>query len=422
MVASVGTRTLFPARVNLTLVAVLLLLAVTLPGGATAAPPSGAAGAMNGTTGTSGTSPAGSTTGGVINGVTNGSGVTTVGIDVTFLGLTITPTGTAATITFATSQPMRAGASYALAGGNGASAATPAGVVNATIIGQAVGRAAPPVRTTATDGFTGYAATVSTRHTIKLTGLQSNTLYTTNVWVTDGAGRQAQSRDLIFRTPKQRVRITYPSATVQESGQLIGDPDVVWSLDVGWAGGCTKAVCGAVLECYSYAALVISTGTPDPCQGIDTGTYDHGMDIPFQNTQGRAVGYLFREEDFDGTLPMSFTIAAQSIATSWLDSEGANLVVAIEGGGLQALLFATIQGGDLPPTFAPFFGNDAYVWAVPQGGESVTQMVSIRATDEGDFRSTVAVKLEVFYDEIGYASSTTVTDRIGSKTVVSLFT
>lgn len=394
MVASVGTRTLFPTRVNLTLVAVLLLLAVTLPGGATAAPPSGAAGAMNGTTGmtsTTSTSPAGGMTGGVTNGVTNGSGVTTVGIDVTFLGLTITPTGTAATITFATSQPMRAGASYALAGGNGAStAATPAGVVNATIIGQAVGGGAPPVRTTATDGFTGYAATVSTRHTINLTGLKSNTLYTTNVWVTDGAGQQAQSTSITFHTPKRRIRITFPQANVLASGQSIGSPDVMWFMHVDWLGG-------EVAGCYPYPPIIPS-GWGGTCSTIDVGPYNSSA-IPFTNTHNQPVGFLFREEDFGNALPTAFTIVGAASTFSWQDILNDPL------GNRTGISYSF------------------YVWTVPQGAESSVLLESVTAENwDTDFVSSVVLKLEVFYDELSYASSTTVIDENGGKKVVTFFT
>lgn len=366
MFAAVGTRTHFLARAKLTLVAVLVLLSLNvLEGSVIAAPPN------------------------VASTIGAGPAVTFEGVDGTvFRGLTITPDGTSATITFTTNQAVRAGASYAIAGVTGPVAS----VVNTPVVAQPAAGAAPPTaRVSIATGaaFTGFVTPLSTSHTIRLTGLKSNTVYTANIWIDDGAGQQKQSADVTFHTPKRRIRITFPKATITDYAQLIGNPDALWILNVRWAGG-------ELGTCYPYSGTL--------CQPGDTGDADNFNQYFFTNARNQAVGYLFREEDFGNALPTSFTVGGDAQASSWSDS---------------------VNPFGFEPTCADPLGcpDDPYVWQVPQGGASATQTVNVRAEDESfGFKSNVQVKLEVFYDDLDYAGSKTVTDPIGGKTVVSLFT
>ncbi len=363
MFAAVGTRTHFPARVRITLTAVLVLFALVIQKApaAAAAPPSVA------------------------------SSVGIVGTnDTAFQGLTITPDGASATITFTTSQAVRAGASYAIAGVTGPVAS----VVNTPIAPQPAADAAPTTaRASIASGaaFTESITLPSTSHTIRLTGLRSNTVYTATIWIADGAGQQTQSTAVTFHTPKQRIRITFPKATITDYAQLIGNPDALWILNVRWAGG-------ELGTCYPYSGTL--------CQPGDTGNADNFNQYFFTNAQNQIVGYLFREEDFGNALPTSFTIGADAQASSWSDF-------------LPSIPFS------FEPRCADPLGciDDPYVWQVPQGGASATQTVNVRAEDHNfGFKSNIQVKLEVFYDDLSYAGSKTVTDPVGGKTVVSLFT
>lgn len=360
MFAAVGTRTHFLARVRITLAAALVLLALVIQEApAVAAPPSVA------------------------------SSVGIVGNnDTAFHDLTITPDGASATITFTTSQAVRAGASYAIAGVTGPLAS----VVNTPIAPQPAVDAAPTTaRASIANGaaFTEPITLPSTSHTIRLTGLKSNTVYTATIWIADGAGQQTQSTTVTFHTPKQRIRITFPKATITDYAQLIGNPDALWILNVRWAGG-------ELGTCYPYSGTL--------CQPGDTGNADNFNQYFFTNAQNQIVGYLFREEDFGNALPTSFTVGGDVQASSWLDS---------------------LNPFSFEPRCADPLGcpDDPYVWQVPQGGASATQTVNVRAEDHNfGFKSTVQVKMEVFYDDLDYAGSKTVTDPVGGKTVVSLFT
>ena len=364
MFAADGNRTHFRARIRLPFVAALMLLMLTtLARPANAAPPS------------------------VVNNVGAGPPVTLgCAVDIPICGLTITPDGTSATIAFTTNQAVRAGASYAIAGNT----APVAQVVNVSVSARPVTGAAPTTRAGVVNGaaFTGFVTQLSTSHTIRLTGLKSNTVYTANVWIDNGAGQQRQSADVTFHTPKRRIRITFPKATITDYAQLIGSPNALWILNVKWAGG-------ELGTCYPYSGTV--------CQDGDTGDADNFNQYFFTNAQNQAVGYLFREEDFGNALPTSFTV----------------------GGDVQASSFYSFPAFGFEPRCADPLGcpDDPYVWQVPQGGESATQTVNVRAEDHDfGFKSNVQVKLEVFYDDLDYAGSKTVTDPVGGKTVVSLFT
>jgi hypothetical protein len=364
MFAGVGTRTHVRRGVRLPFVAALMLLMLTaLARPANAAPP------------------------GVASTIGTGPPVFLESSDGTvFRGLTITPAGTSATITFTTNQAVRAGASYAIAGNT----APVAPIVNASVAAQPITGAAPTTRTSLVNGaaFTGFVTLPSTSHTIKLTGLKSNTAYTANVWIDNGAGQQRQSADLTFHTPKQRIRITFPKATITDYAQLIGSPDALWILNVKWTGG-------ELGTCYPYSGTL--------CQPGDTGNADNFNQYVFTNAQNQAVGYLFREEDFGNALPTAFTVGGDAQASSWHSLPNGNFEAACPD-----------------PLGCP---DDPYVWQVPQGGESATQTVNVRAEDHDfGFKSIVQVKFEVFYDDLSYAGSKTVADAVGGRTVVSLFT
>lgn len=362
MFAAVGTRTHFLARVRITLAAALVLLALVIQEApAVAASPNVA------------------------------SSVGIVGNnDTAFHGLTITPDGASATITFTTSQAVRAGASYAIAGVTGPLAS----VVNTPISPQPAVDAAPTTGRASIAGGAAFTESItlpSTNHTIRLTGLRSNTVYSATIWIADGAGQQTQSAAVTLHTPKQRIRITFPKATITDYAQLIGNPDALWILNVRWAGGELGA-------CYPYSGTL--------CQPGDTGSADNFNQYFFTNAQNQIVGYLFREEDFGNALPTSFTVGGDAQASSWSDF-------------LPSIPF------HFEPRCADPLGcpDDPYVWQVPQGGASATQTVNVRAEDHNfGFKSNVQVKMEVFYDDLSYVGSKTVTDPVGGKTVVSLFT
>ncbi len=294
--------------------------------------------------------------------------------DTVFNNLVIAPQGTTATITFTTSQSVRAGASYNVTSNTATpphpvvGASSPAGPVK--IGGQ------PPVKAPEGNnpGFTGLTTPQGTSHTITLTGLKSNTRYTTRIWIDNGAGAQAQSTEWTFLTLKRRIKITFPSAYVTNNGDWFGAGEPLWTFEVSWAGG-------QVGSCYPYDRQAAHAGTPYQCLPDAASVYDNS-NYPFTNTSGGPVGFILPEENFGGALPTALRIR-----------------IPVEEYDIIPFPFG------LPDSWA---GQGATPVDVPQSG---AQTFVLDSNNVGDgFYSTVNVKIEVYYDGTTYPASPTVVD------------
>ena len=296
--------------------------------------------------------------------------------DTVFNNLRITPQGTTATITFTTTQSVRAGASYNATSGTAApaqpvvGASSPAGPV--TINGQ------PPAKAPEGDspGFTGFITPQGTSHTITLTGLKSNTHYTTRIWIDNGAGAQAQSTEWTFLTLKRRIKITFPSAHITDNGDIIGAGEPLWTFEVSWAGGQWSS-------CYPYDKEAAHAGaTTYQCFPGDTSDVDSASNYYFTNSSGGQVGFILPEENFGGALPTTLMIR-----------------IPVEEYDIIPFPFG------LPSSWG---ANGATPVDVSQSGAQIIVLDSNNVSE--GFYSTVTVKIEVYYDKTTYPATPPVID------------
>ncbi len=142
-------------------------------------------------------------------------------------------------------------------------------------------------------------------------------------------------------------------------------------------------------SCYPYSG--------GKCTAGDTGLVGEWGYYPFRNNQGKPVGFLFLEEDFGNALPTGFGFEGWARSYDWQPSLDW-LAVSFTCGN------APTQLPQLPPS----------------GGKTHVEFVA-QDCDHG-FESYIQADIEVFYNEVSYDGSVAVTDRVGGKRVITLFT
>jgi hypothetical protein len=202
----------------------------------------------------------------------------------------------------------------------------------------------------ATDGGTPPPADYRKEHTIRLTGLQSNTTYEVTVNAGTPDGRSAVARET-FKTLPARVRVTLEEINVEDDGDGIfrGDGDPRWEMDLTLGGKlCYPIKCGTF------------------------GNHGEGRFVPRDPAGNRLTWQLF-EEVFQG-LPDTLTISVKAE-----EDDGA-----ISGSPSQ-------------------ISTQTATWRVPRGVESASSRVQVRGDQASrDFRSVLTFTFELFHDSTPY--------------------
>ena len=212
----------------------------------------------------------------------------------------------------------------------------------------------------------------TTTHEVKLTGLTSNTAYNVSVVAETQAG-QKHTAEVRVLTAKQRVRVTLREIRITDDGDwdpdyVLGDIDnpgePLWHVALKWTGG-------AVSACYPLDCFA--------------GQYGAGTIFP-RSRSGDSLTWLFAEENFD-TMPAKFTLSAgaeeEDLIPLAVIAEVAECIIAN-----SECQFST----DIPTE-----------WQVPEGKESDSTVVRIRADDGGTgFHSELVFTFELFHDQLSY--------------------
>jgi hypothetical protein len=224
------------------------------------------------------------------------------------------------------------------------------------------GTVAPPIRIPL-DGIrapiTGGVATIDgvlspadyrKEHTIRLTGLQSNTTYEVTVNAATPDGRTAVARQT-FTTLKARVRVILEEITIEDDGDGIfrGDGEPRWEMDLTLGGKlCYPIKCGSF------------------------GNHGEGRFVPRDPAGNRLTWKLF-EEVFNG-LPDVLTMSVKAE-----EDDGA-----ISGSPSQ-------------------ISTQTAVWRVPRGVETASSRVQVRGDQASrDFKSVLTFSFELFHDDTPY--------------------
>ena len=207
-------------------------------------------------------------------------------------------------------------------------------------------------------------------HSLKLTGLKSNTTYTLTVRATNLVGQQA-STETTFTTLKRRVRVTLDSISVLSDADLIGQGEPSWFWTLGYP-------VVSIRDCFPSAAGKCKEG------GFGTGT------ITPLSSKGAKYAHVFAEENFQSlpggedytTMPADFVLKVRAVESDaglgWLDD-----------------FIAKVD-------FNFFFsGVSEASWQAPQGVETASKTVMLQAND-GGFRSSLTFRFELFHDNASY--------------------
>lgn len=187
-------------------------------------------------------------------------------------------------------------------------------------------------------------------HTIRLTGLQSNTTYEVTVHAATADGRTAVARQT-FTTLKARVRVTLEEINIEDDGDGVfrGDGEPRWEMELSPGGKiCFPIKCGTF------------------------GNYGEGRFVP-RDPAGNRLSWQLYEEVYNG-LPDTLTISVKAE-----EDDGA-----ISGSPSQ-------------------ISTATAAWRVPRGVESTSARVQVRGDQASrDFRSVLTFTFELFHDDKPY--------------------
>jgi hypothetical protein len=208
----------------------------------------------------------------------------------------------------------------------------------------------------------------ATTHEHKLTGLTSNTTYDVTVTAETRSGQQ-HTMKTSFTTLNKRIRITLESIDIKDDGDLIGDGEAQWSVDLTWTSGAGPS--SPQRYCY-----------PIPCAWGDVGE----VRITPRNSAGELPVIIFAEQNFD-RFPdsVSLKVGARERDDVDLLPQLVECITAIVDGGC-------VLGDETPTT-----------WRVPQGVENASKRLTVRGDDtDTGFESVLTFHMEVFHDNTPY--------------------